>query len=75
MRIFKIYSLINLQIYWYNTVLLTIDTRLYITSPWLIYNWKFVPFEHIHPFPPHVNFYVFVEILYLSITTLLIIGL
>ena len=35
MRTFKTYSLLNFQIY--NTVLLTIVTMLYITSPELIY--------------------------------------
>lgn len=35
-----------------NTLLLTIVTMLYITSPWLIYNWKLFPFNSLHPFQP-----------------------
>ena len=51
MRTFKIYSLSNFQIY--SRVLVTIVTMLYVTSPVLIYsyNWKFFPFDHLHPFP------------------------
>ena len=43
MRIFRIYSLRNLQIY--NTALLTLVTRLYIipSRAYSPYNWKFVP--------------------------------
>lgn len=43
MKIFKVYYLSNFSIY--NTVLLTIDTMLHITSPelTLCYNRKFVP--------------------------------
>ena len=47
MRIFKIYSHSDFQIY--NRVLLTIFTKLYITSRDLPDNWTFVPFGHLHP--------------------------
>ena len=52
MKTFKIYSFSNFQIY--NTVLLTVVTMLYIISPqtYLSYNWKFVPFDHLHPMSP-----------------------
>ena len=53
MRTVKINSLSNFQIH--NTVLLTILTTLYInhiTRIYLFYNWKFVPFDHLHPFRP-----------------------
>lgn len=33
-----------------NTVLFTIVTMLYITSPWLIYNWTFITFDPLHLF-------------------------
>ena len=36
----------------HNTELLTTGTMLYTTSPELIYNWKSVPFDHLHPFLP-----------------------
>ena len=51
MGTFKIYSLINLQKY--NVVLLTVvTTMLYTLDPQnLGYNWKFVPFDHLHPLP------------------------
>ena len=50
------YSLTNSQIY--NTVVLTIVTVLYVTSPGLnlFYNWKFVPFDPLHPFHPPSTF-------------------
>ena len=34
----------------YTIVLLTLVTMVYVTSPSLFYNWKFAPFEPIHPF-------------------------
>ena len=51
MRTFKIHSLSNFQIC--NTLLLTIVTMLYVTPPWLIYYWKFGPFESLLLFGPH----------------------
>ena len=52
MRTFKIYSLSNFQIY--NTVLLTIDTMLSLTSPGVVYftAGSFVPFDPHLPFCP-----------------------
>ena len=47
---FKVYSLSNFQVS--STALLTTVTLLYIKSPELTHNWKFVPFAHLHPFPP-----------------------
>ena len=46
-RIFKIYSLSNFQVY--NTVLLTVISRLYIRSPenYSSYNWKFVLLDQL----------------------------
>ena len=51
MRTFKMYSLSDFQIY--NTVLLTVVTMLYIYIPrgYLSYDWKLLPFDHLHPFP------------------------
>jgi len=43
-RTFKAYYLSHFQIC--NMVLLTVATKLYFTSSRLIYNWKFVPFDH-----------------------------
>ena len=45
MRTFKIHSLSNFQIC--NTLLLMIVTMLYITPPWCIYYWKFIPFDSL----------------------------
>ena len=52
MRTFKIHCLSNFQIC--NTPLLMIVTMLYITPPWFIYYWKFVPFDSLPLFgsPP-----------------------
>ena len=47
MRTLKIYSHSNFQLY--NTVLLTVDTILYIMSLGCIFNWKFVPFDPLQP--------------------------
>lgn len=47
-RTFKIYSFSNFQIG--STTLLILVTMLYIRSPWLIYYWKFVPFDLLYPF-------------------------
>ena len=49
MRTLKIYSHSNFQLY--NTVLLTVDTILYIMFLGCIFNWKFVPFDPLHPWP------------------------
>ena len=55
--IFKIYSLINFQIY--NTVLKYIITILYISSPELIHliTVSLYPLTNISPFPPPTNFW------------------
>ena len=50
MTTFKIYSLSSFQVY--NTLLLTIVTMLYVTTPGLIYLYKFVPFDHLHHILP-----------------------
>ena len=47
-RTFKTYYLSHFQIC--NMVLLTVATKLYFKSSRLIYNWKFVPFDHLNPF-------------------------
>lgn len=49
MRTFQMYSLSNFQIC---KTVLTIVTMLYISSPGLIYTWKFLPFDPLHPFLP-----------------------
>ena len=51
LRTFKIYSPDNLQMC--NTVLLIIVTMLYLTSPGVFYNWKFVLFWPLHPHLPY----------------------
>ena len=70
---FKIYSLINFQIY--STVLLTIVAMLYIPNPWPIYlfynylfcNRKFVHFDSFHSFcPPHPPLLVTTDLFYVS---------
>lgn len=52
-----IYSFSNFQIG--STKLLILVTMLYIRSPWLIYYWKFVPFDLLYPFclfpPPYLS--------------------
>ena len=70
MKTFNIYSFWNFQIR--NSVLLVIVIMLYITHPQdLHYSWKFVPFDHLHPFcspltsylwqPPVCFLYLWVE--------------
>ena len=49
MRTFKICFLSKFQIY---KIILTIVTMLYVTSPGLSYNWKFVTFDHRHAYHP-----------------------
>ena len=54
MRTFRIYSPGKFKIY--NTVLLTINhysivTNHHAVSPELTYNWRLIPFDHLHPFP------------------------
>lgn len=50
MRTFNIHPLRNFQIC--NTPLLMIGTMLYITPPWFIFYWKFVPFDSLPLFGP-----------------------
>ena len=47
MKTYKIYSVINFEIY--SMVLFTVDTSVlyYIPSVYLLYNRKFVPFDHL----------------------------
>jgi len=49
----------NFQIY--NTVLLTIVIMLYIISSELTHNWKFVPFNYLHPSSPSPDFFSFIN--------------
>ena len=51
----KIYSLNNFQIY--NIINHSYHAIHYITRCSLFYNWKFVPFDHLHSFCPHLNPY------------------
>ena len=34
------------------SILLIIVAMLYISRPYFAYNWKFVPFDYLHPFYP-----------------------
>ena len=43
----------HLSPYKANAILLTIFSLLYIISPWLIYYWKSVLINLLHPFPPY----------------------
>ena len=51
-RTFKIYSLINFQLY--STVLTIVTTLRYIPQTYSFYNWKFISFDLLSQFPhPH----------------------